>query len=163
MHPSETLQTDLVGPKKLTVYPLVLDVVDVFKKYLFAIPFTGIRADTFARALTSIFFKHSYLSETFLSDVETSFVCDFLHESTQLLEILLQHDSLKHPQKVGVVERFHSALKRLFVLNTNYQWHDWSEYVQLAAFFYKKSYHSPIGCSPTVLLHVREPKKPIDL
>ena len=37
------------------------------------------------------------------------------------------------------------------------------KYVQLATFIHNTSYHSAIGCSPTVLFHGREPIKPLDL
>ena len=80
-----------------------------------------------------------------------------------MLEIQLEHASLKLPQTVGVVDRSHNPLKRLFKLNTNGQWNDWFIYIKLASFIHNTSYHSTIGCSPIVLFHGREPLKPIDL
>ena len=159
----ETLQIDLVRPLKSPVHRYVLTAIDVFTKYLFAVPLTNVRADTSARELTSIFFRHSYLPKTILFDLVTSFVSELLHELTTLLEIQLDHASLKHPQTVGVVERSHSARERILILNTNEQWNDWFTYVRLAAFIDYTSYHSAIGCSPTVLFHGREPMKPLDL
>ena len=64
---------------------------------------------------------------------------------------------------MGVVERSHSALKRILKFNTNEQWNDWFKYVQLATFIHNTFYHSALGCSPTVLFHGREPIKPVDL
>ena len=162
-YPGETLRIDLVGPLTSSVHRYVLTAIDVFTKYLFAVPLTNVRADTIARELTSIFFRHSYLPKTIHSDLGTSFVSELLHELTKLLEIQLDHASLKHPQTVGVVERSHSALKRILKLNTNEQWNDWFKYVQLATFIHNTSYHSAIGCSHTVLFHGREPIKPLDL
>ena len=112
-YPGETLEIDLVGPLKSPVHLYVLRAIDVLTKYLFAVPLTNVRADTIARGLTSIFFRHSSLPKTILSDLGASFVSDLLHELTKLLEIQLEHASLKHPQKVGVGERSHSALKRI--------------------------------------------------
>ena len=86
-----------------------------------------------------------------------------MREITKLLEIQLEHASLKHPQTVGVVERSHSALKRILKLNTNEQWNDWFKHVQLATFIHNTSYHSAIGCSHTVLSHGRGPIKPVAL
>ena len=162
-YPGETLQIDLVGPLKSPVHRYLLTAIDVFTKYLFAVPLKNVRADTIARELTSIFFRHSYLPKIILSDLGTSFVSELLHELTKLLEIQLEHASLKHPQTVGVVESSHSALKRFLKLNTNEQWNDWFKYVHLATFFHNTSYHSAIGCSPTVLFHGLEPLKPLDL
>ena len=159
----ETFQTDLVGPLKSPVHRYVLTAIDVFTKYLFAVPLKNVRADTIAPELTSTFLRHSYLPKTILSDLGTSFVSELLHELTKLLEVQIYHASLKHPQTVGDVERSHSALKRILKLNTNEQWNDWFKYVQLATFIHNTSYHSAIGCSPTVLFQGREPIKPIDL
>ena len=104
-YPGETLQIDMVEPLKSPVHRYVLTAIDVFTKNLFTVPSTNVRADTIARELTSIFFRHSFLPKTILSDLGASFVSDFLHELTKLLEIQLEHTSLKHPQTVGVVER----------------------------------------------------------
>ena len=160
-YPGETLGIDLVGPLKSPVHRYVLTANDVFTKYLFAVPLANDRADTIARELTSIFFRHSYLPTTIVSDLGTSFFSELLHELTKLLEIQLEHASLKHAQTVGVVERSHSALKRIPKLITNEQWNDWFKYVQLTTFIHNTSYHSAIGCSPTVLLHGRKPIKPL--
>ena len=91
--------------------------------------------------LRQSFFRHSYLPKTILFDLGNSFVSELLYELTKLLEIQLEHASLKHPQTVGVVERSHSALKRILKLNTNEQWNDWFKYIKLATFIHNASYH----------------------
>ena len=162
-YPGEMLQVDLVGPLQSSLYGYVLTGIDVFTKYLFAIPLTNERSETVARELALIFFRHGYLPKTILSDLGNTFVSDLMHELTKLLEIKLEHASLKHPQTVGVVERLHSALKRILKLNTTEQWNDWYKYVQLAAFIHNTSYHLAIGTSPTAWFHGCEPLKPLDL
>ena len=162
-YPGEKFQIDLIGPLKLPVHRYVLTAIDVFTKYLFAVPLTDVRADTIARDLTSIFFRHSYLPKTIHFNLGTSFDSELLHEIMKLLEIELEHASLEHPQTVGLVERSHCAVKRILKLNANEQWNDWFKYVQLATFIHNTSCHSAIGCCPTVLFHGREPIKPLDL
>ena len=76
-YPGDTVQIDLVGPLKSPVHCYVLTAFDVFTNYLFAVPLTNFRADTIARALTSIFFRQSYLPKTILSVLGTSFVSSF--------------------------------------------------------------------------------------
>ena len=67
-YPGEMLQIDLVGPLKSPLYHYVLTGVDVFTKYLFAVPLTNGRSETVARELAAIFFvipicrKHCYLT-----------------------------------------------------------------------------------------------------
>ena len=41
-----------------------------------------------------------------------------MHELTKLLEVKWDHASFKQPEKVGVVERSHSAPKPILYLNT---------------------------------------------
>ena len=163
LFPGDMMQIDLVGPFQSHIYKYVLSGIDVFSKYLFAIPLTSAHAGTIAKALVSIFFQHSYIPTTILSDLGTSFVAKLLHELTNLLEIKLQLASLKHPQTIGVVERYHSALKRILTLNTDEKWTTWYKYVDLATFIHNTSYHSSIGCTPSSLFHGQEPIKPIDL
>ena len=159
----ESVQIDLVGSLQAPLHRYVSTAIDAFSKYLFAVPLTNARADTIAREVTSIFSRRSYLLKTILSDLGYSFVAEFTHELTQLQRVKLDHASLKHPQFVGVVERSHCVLKLFLKLNTNEQLSDWYKYVSLATFIHKTSYHSTIGCSPTVLFHGREPIKSLDL
>ena len=74
-----------------------------------------------------------------------------MHELTKLLEIKLDHASLKNPQTVGVVQRSHSALKRILKLNRNEQWNDWYRFVSLATIKQNAPYHLTVGCTSTAL------------
>ena len=159
----DMMQIDLVGPFQSLIYKYVLSGIDVFSKYLFAIPLTSAHAGLIAKALVSIFFQHSYIPKTILSELGTNFVAKLLHELSNLLEIKLLHASLKHPQTIGVVDKSHSALKWILKLNTDEKWTTWYKNVDIATFIHNTSYHSSIGCTPSSLFHGREPNKPIDL
>ena len=113
--------------------------------------------------MTSIFFGHIELPQTIFFDSVTSFDSQLMPDLPKLLEIQLEHATLKHPQTVGVVECSHSALQRILKLITNERWNDWLKYVQLATFLHNAFFHSAIGFSPTVLFHGRGPLKPLDL
>ena len=161
-YPRDMMQIDLVhqnGP----VFKYVLSRIDVFTKYLFAVPLTNGSADTVARELVKTFFQHSYLPTTILTDLGTTFTSSLMAELTKLLEIKLKHATLKQPQTIGAVERSHGPLKRFLKLNTSEQLNDWHKYVPLATFIHNTSYHSSINCCPSTLFHGREPVKPLDL
>ena len=98
------MQFDLVGPFQWPIFKYALSGIDVFSKYLFAVPLTSAHARSVAKALVSIFFQHRYIHTTLLSDLGTNFVAKLQHELTNLLEIQLQHPSLKHPQTIRVVD-----------------------------------------------------------
>ena len=106
-YPGDLLQIDILGQFPSSPYKYVLTAIDVFTKYLFALPLTTISALSVATALVSIMFQHSYIPQEILSDLGTQFVSDLFHELNQLLEIKVSHASLKHPQTIGVVEMAH--------------------------------------------------------
>ena len=156
------MQIDIVGPLKSPVYKFVLTGIDIFSKYLFASPLTKASADTVARELTKMFFVHSFIPKKILADLGKTFTSEIIHELATLLEIQLNHATLKHPQTIGLVERSHGPLKRILRLNTNEHCPDWLKYVRLAAFIHNTSYSSSIGCCPSSIFHGREPTKPLD-
>ena len=162
-YPGHMLQIDLVGPLKSSQYKYVLSTIDVFTKYLFAVPLTNGYADTVARELVKVFFQHSYIPQTILSDLGANFTSELMSELASLLEVKLKHASLKHPQTIGAVERSHGPLKQILKLNTEEKWKDWHKYVPLATFIHNTSYHSATNGCPSTLFHGREPIKPLDI
>ena len=74
--------------------------IDVFTKYLFAIPLTNCSADTGARELVKILFQHSCLPSTLLSDLGTNYTSKLMTNLTKLLEVKLKHAILKQPQPI---------------------------------------------------------------
>ena len=143
------MQIDLVGPIQSPIYKYALSGIDVFSKQIFAVRLTSAHAGTVAKALVSIFCQHSYVPTKILYDLGTSFVAESIHELSTLLEIQLEHASLKHSQTIGVVEKSHATLKRNLKLNTDEKWTTWYRYVDLATFIHNTSYHSSIGCTPS--------------
>ena len=122
-----------------------------------------VSAATVTSALANIMINHSYIPKKIMSDLGTQFVSELLHDFTRLLKIEISHASLKHLQTIGVVERSHKALARILKLNSNEALTNWHKYVPLATFVHNTSYHTSIGCLPTVLFHGKEPMKPLDL
>ena len=108
--PGEMKQMDLVEQKG-PIYNFVLSGIDVFTKYLFAVPLTNCSADTVVRELVKIFFQHSYLPSTLVSALGTNFTSKLMAELTKLLEVKLDLAALKQPETIGVVEGSHAALK----------------------------------------------------
>ena len=143
------------------MYKFVLTGVDVFTKYLFAVPLTNASADTVACELVQ-FFQQRYIPRTIVTDLGTNFTTELIEELPTLPEINLEHASLKHPQTIGVVGRSHAMLNRFSQCNTDEHLSDWYKYVPLATFIDNTIYHSAIGCSLSTFFHGREPFKRLD-
>ena len=84
---------------------------------MFSVPLTIGYADTVARELGKVFFRHRYIPHTIVSDLGTNFTSELMSELASLLEVNLKHASLNHPQTIGAVERSHGPLKRILKLN----------------------------------------------
>ena len=110
--PGETMQIDLVGrfpPSR--GYTQILTGIDVFSRFLFAVPLRKVDAPSVAQALMNIFLTHTYIPFTIITDLGSVFNSELIKELTKLLEIQLQVATLKHAQTIGALERQHLKLK----------------------------------------------------
>ena len=163
--PGDMMQIDLVGKLDATMsgFKFILTGIDVFTRYLFAIPLRKVDAVSVAKALMSIFLKHSYIPVVILTDMGSVFVSRLFQELTKLLEIQLNHASVKHSQTVGTIERSHAALKKVLKIYENNKHTDWDKYLDYAVFAHNTTYHSSIRTTPSMVFHGREPLTPLDL
>ena len=84
------MQIDIIGPFDSNQYnKFALAAIDVFSKYIFAIPLSKADAPTVAKLLVSIFFRHSYIPYMIIADLGSVFTSDLMHELVSLLEIKL--------------------------------------------------------------------------
>ena len=162
-YPGDVMQIDIIGPFDSNQYRFALTAVDVFSKYIFAIPLSKTDRPTVSKSLVSIFFRYSYIPYMIIADLGSVFTSDLMHELASLLEIKLRHATLKHAQSVGVVERSHLSMKGIVRLASNQTGSDWHKWLDIAVFIHNTSYSSAIGCSPTLVFHGREPHKPLDV
>ena len=101
-YPGDMLQIDLVGPLKSSQYKYVLRGIDVFTKYLFAVPLTNGYADTVARELVKVFFQHSYIPQRYFPQPTP----------TMPLGVKTQFVNLKHGANFGFQQNFHLHHKK---------------------------------------------------
>ena len=81
--------------------------MDVFSKYLFAIPMKHPDASTVTRHLTDLFLQHSYIPRSILCDKGSVFAINLIKELAQLLETKIDNASVKHT-KSGIYENLNS-------------------------------------------------------
>ena len=161
--PADTLQIDLVGKLQASPHSFILTAIDVFSRYLFAVPLTKGEADNVAKALISIFLRHSYIPRMIICDLGTAFTSTLMTALTSQLEIQLKYCTLKHAQSIGLVERSHGPLKHILKMNANENFTNWHKHLDFAVFIHNTTYNSSIGCTPSDLFHGRPPITPLDL
>ena len=139
-YPGDVMQIDIIGPFDSNQYKFVLTAIDVFSKYVFAIPLSKADAPTVAKSLVSIFFRHSYMPYMIIAHLGSVFTSDLMHELASLLEIKLRHATLKRAQSVGVVESSHFSMKRILGLDSNQTSKDWHKWLDIETFIHNTSY-----------------------
>ena len=162
--PGEMMQIDLIGPFKPTGgFTQVLTAVDVFTKYIFAIPLRRITAQNIVNALTTIFLRHSYVPEILLTDKGTQLTAELMQEVTQLMDIELRHATVKHPQTIGLLERAHASIKKHLKIYENESHTNWHQYLDYAVFAHNISWNPQTRTTPSDLFHGYTPLKAIDI
>ena len=152
--PCDLLQVDFVGQlPKSGGYSYIITAMDVFSKYMFAQAVTSPSAEVIAKILMQWFLRHSYIPLAILTDKGSAFTSQLLSELAKMLEIKINHAILKHAQTIGLLERSHGPLKRYFRIYENQVKHDWHKFVDLAVFQHNTSFHTVLGCPPSLIFH----------
>ena len=163
-YPGNMMQIDIVGAMKESGgYTYILTAIDVFSRYLFAMPMRKQSAMAVAHALVGVFLKHAYIPDTIVTDCGTQFTSALITELAGLLEIEIKHASVKHSQTMGTIERSHASLKKVLKIYEGATGANWHLYLDYAAFCHNTSYHASTGCTPSLIFHGREPITPLDL
>ena len=77
-----------------------------------------IYAEKVPAELDKLISQQNYIPQTMPSDLGAKVTRKLMTEDTNLMVLKLKHNSLKHPQTIGAVERSHGRLKRFLELKT---------------------------------------------
>ena len=106
------LELDLVGPLPASNgFTHILTAVDVFSRYLFAVPLGRPDALSVVNGLLSIFTRH--VSKYILTDKGTAFTAELVTELAKVAGIQISHGTIKRAQTIVRAQRSHAELKRL--------------------------------------------------
>ena len=156
--PEDLLEIDIVGPIPASNgFTHILTAVDVFSRYLFAVPLKRPDTHSVVRGLLSIFTKHAYVPKHILTDKGTAFTAELLSEIAKAADIHISHATIKHAQTIGMVERTHAKLKKILKISVNADRPQWDRYVDIAIMAHNTTYHDSLKCSPTEIFHGRTP------
>ena len=162
--PEDLLEIDIVGPLPASNgFTHILTAVDVFSRYLFAVPLKRPDTHSVVRGLLSIFTKHAYVPKHILTDKGTAFTAELLSEIAKAADIHISHATIKHAQTIGMVERTHAKLKKILKISVNADRPQWDRYVDIGIMAHNTTYHDSLKCSPTEIFHGRTPYNSLDL
>ena len=101
--PTDLMEEDIVGPLPASNgFTHILTAIDVFSRYLFAVPLRKPDTPSVINALLSVFATHPYVPTHILTDKGSVFI-----------GIEISHATIKHAQTIGMVERSHAKLKKI--------------------------------------------------
>ena len=161
--PGDMMQIDLIGPFKPSAgFTQVLTAIDVFTKYLFAVPLRRVTARATTDALTTIFLRHAYVPKILLTDKGSQLTSNLVKEMTTLFDIELRHATTKHAQTIGLLERTHASIKKVLKIYENRMHSDWHKYLDYAVFAHNTSRNPKTRTTPADLFHGFTPHKAID-
>ena len=155
--PEDMLEIDIVGPLPASNgFTHILTAVDVFSRYLFAVPLKKPDTHSVAKGLLSIFTKHALRKVT-------AFTAELLTEIAKAVDIHISHATIKHAQTIGMVEKTLAKMKKILKISVNAERPHWDRYVDIAIMAHNTTYHDSLKCSPTEIFHGRIPYNPLDL
>ena len=109
-------------------YSYIITAMDLFSKYMFPQAITS-PSEVIAKILMQWFLRHSYIPLAILTDKGSAFTSHLLSELAKMLEIKINHATMKHAQTIGLLERFHWPLRRYLRIYENQVKHDWHKFV----------------------------------
>ena len=143
--------------------PTSLTAIDVFSKYLFAVPLRRITSKAVKDALTQIFLQHAYIPAQIITDQGKQFVSSLTHEVMTLFDIKLTHASVKHPQTLGLLERAHARIKNTLKAMEGKGHAGWHKAVDSAVFAHNTRIHPGTKTTPTEMFRGVPPTKALDM
>ena len=84
-------------------------------------------------------------------------------EVAGVLGTTLKHNTTKHPQTIGLLERSHASINQALKIETGERRSLWHKNFSTAVLSYKTSYHTTIGCEPSRVFHGRFPYSTLDI
>ena len=138
---------DLIGPLPVTKnrYEYILTMVDMATMWAEATPLRKISTDKVAD-IFDIFTRVGFPKEI-QSDRGQQFRSYLLHEFNTLSNIKHIFSTPYHPQTNGVVEGFHSTLKKLLRKLAEESPSDWDKFLSAALFAYRQQKHASTDLS----------------
>jgi transposase InsO family protein len=164
-HPWQVIAVDITGPFPDTKhkYRYVLVIIDVFTKFVEAVPLRSISTKSIANAIITRIICRYGAPRALLSDLGSNFISRLAMAIYQLLDIKKLNTSGYHPQTNGLVERFNSTLKAMIRMYTNLEFTDWDDFLPYCVFAYNTSIQETTKYSPYYLLFGRAANLPIDV
>jgi transposase InsO family protein len=163
--PWQRVQVDIKGPLPATAtgHKYVLCCIDMFSKWIEAVPLQQIDARTVAEAVvTQVALRHG-VPQVIHTDQGRQFESEIFKHVCQLLGAEKTRTSPFHPSGNGGVERFNRTLGDMLAAFCSENQDGWDRLLPYVVWAYNTAEHRSTGASPFRILRGIEPRLPTDL
>ena len=162
MAPFSVWEIDLFGPLPRTAQgnAYVFTALDLFAKFLYAVPIAAKDALTVSESLWRLFTTFG-VCDTLITDQGSEFTAIVTQELCKILQIPQQFTPSFVHHCLGACERAHSTLANLLTPYMNTDANNWDFYLPTVVFAFNLSVNSSMGYSPFEVLYAQRPKFPL--
>ena len=160
--PFAVWEVDLYGPIPITAQgsTYIFTALDMFSRYLYAVPIPRKDAITVAEALFSLFTTFG-ICDTLVSDCGSEFTAAVTQELCKMLQIPQQFTPSFVHHCLGACERVHATLAARLTPFMNKDCNNWDKYLPSVVFAINNAVNSSTGYSPFEVLFGQRPKFPL--
>ena len=161
--PCERWAIDLMGNFPASNgYTYIFTAIDVFTKFLVAVPIRNKTAESVANVLVKHVILQYGMPFEILSDLGKEFQNEILQETMRILNIRGLRTTAYTPNSNGIVERVHRTLNCMIAKCISETQRDWSYYIDYVRFSYNSTPVKSTGLSPFYVTYGRDPRWRID-
>ena len=164
--PWETISIDIVGPLPVDGKSnrFIVTMMDVYSRYLIAIPVRNHRASMVSRCLYESVVAYFGAPRSILSDRGTEFTSMIWESLTQMLGAKIKLTSPYYPQGNSVIERSHRTLNNMLrTMLLEKKGRDWSSLLPSVMLYMNSMIQEKTGVSACEILFGRNPNLPSDI
>ena len=164
--PWETVSIDIVGPLPVDGRSnrFIVTIMDVYSRYLIAIPVRNHRASTVSRCLYESVVAYFGTPRSILSDQGTEFTSVVWESLTQMLGAKIKLTAPYYPQGNSVIERSHRTLNNMLrTMLLEKKRREWSSLIPSIMLYMNSMVQERTGVSAGEILFGRSPNLPSDI
>ena len=164
--PWETVSIDIVGPLPVDGRSnrFIVTIMDVYSRYLIAIPVRNHRASTVSRCLYESVVAYFGAPRSILSDRGTEFTSVIWESLTQMLGAKIKLTAPYYPQGNAVIERSHRTLNNMLrTMLLEKERREWSSLLPSIMLYMNSMIQEKTGVSASEILFGRSPNLPSDI
>ena len=160
--PFAVWEVDLYGPIPITAKgsTYIFTALDMFSRFLYAVPIPRKDAITVAEALFSLFTTFG-VCDTLISDCGSEFTAAVTQELCKMLQIPQQFTPSFVHHCLGAFERIHATLAARLTPFMHKECNNWDTYLPSVVFAINNAVNSSTGYSPFEVLFGQRPKFPL--